>query len=64
VSPEMVRRLCWEWEDADDPAVVIDEFLRGCQARAWQRELVALVLAAALAPTTTTEIDGSAEKFD
>ncbi|HYB37277.1 MAG TPA: ribonuclease D [Mycobacterium sp.] len=64
VSPEMVRRLCWDWEDADDPAVVIDEFLRGCQARAWQRELVALVLAAALAPTTTTEIDGSAEKFD
>ena len=53
VSPDLVRRLCWDWEDADDPATTIaaiDEFLRAGQARAWQRELVVPVLAAALQP--------------
>jgi ribonuclease D len=48
VSPELVRRLCWDWEGADDPAAVIDEFLRDGQARAWQRDLVVPVLAEAL----------------
>jgi ribonuclease D len=52
VSPELVRRLCWDWEDADDPAMAVDEFLRAGQARAWQRELVVPVLAAALTPST------------
>jgi ribonuclease D len=44
VSPELVRRLCWEWDGGDDQ--VINEFLRAGQARAWQRELVVPVLAA------------------
>ena len=48
VSPELVRRLCWDWEGADDPAAAIDEFLRDGQARAWQRDLVVPVLAEAL----------------
>ena len=50
VSPDLVRRLCWDWEGADDPATAIDEFLGAGQARAWQRELVVPVLAAALKP--------------
>jgi ribonuclease D len=50
VSPDLVRRLCWDWEGADDPARAIDEFLAAGQARGWQRELVGPVLAAALKP--------------
>src|ERR1700759_941997 len=50
VSPDLVRRLCWDWEGADDPATAIDEFLAAGQARRWQRELVDPVLAEALNP--------------
>jgi ribonuclease D len=50
VSPDLVRRLCWDWEDVEDRATVIDEFLTTGQARGWQRELVVPVLAAALNP--------------
>src|SRR6201995_3848699 len=50
VSPDLVRRLCWDWEGADDPATAIDEFLAAGQARRWQRELVGPVLAEALNP--------------
>jgi ribonuclease D len=50
VSPDLVRRLCWDWEGADDPATAIDEFLAAGQARDWQRELVDPVLAEALSP--------------
>jgi ribonuclease D len=50
VSPDLVRRLCWDWEGADDPATAIDEFLAAGQARNWQRELVVPLLAAALKP--------------
>jgi ribonuclease D len=52
ISPDLVRRLCWDWEGADDPTAAIDEFLSASQARAWQRELVVPVLAAALQPVT------------
>ncbi|GBE67087.1 ribonuclease D [Mycobacterium sp. MFM001] len=47
ISPDLVRRLCWDWEGGGGQAV--DEFLRASQARAWQRELVVPVLVAALA---------------
>jgi ribonuclease D len=51
VTPDLVRRLCWDWErPAGDTATVIDEFLVAGQARRWQRELVVPVLAAALQP--------------
>jgi len=50
VSPDLVRRLCWDWAGTDDPATAIDEFLAAGQARGWQRELVVPVLAAALEP--------------
>jgi len=53
VSPDLVRRLCWDWQDTEDPqarAGAIDSFLRDGGARPWQRELTAPVLAQALAP--------------
>jgi ribonuclease D len=46
VLPDLVRRLCWDWQGGD--AGVIDEFLCDGGARAWQRELVDPVLAKAL----------------
>lgn len=46
ISPDLVRRLCWDWEGGGPAA--IDEFLRAGGARAWQRELVVPALAAAL----------------
>ncbi len=51
VTPELVRRLCWDWERTDDDAKAIDDFLTAGQARQWQRELVVPVLAVALRPT-------------
>ncbi|EID17175.1 3'-5' exonuclease [Mycobacterium xenopi RIVM700367] len=50
ISPDLVRRLCWDWDGGSqaDTERVIDEFLAAGQARAWQRELVVPVLAAAL----------------
>ncbi|OBK39960.1 3'-5' exonuclease [Mycobacterium sp. 1245111.1] len=46
VTPELVRRLCWDWEGGDEQ--VIDGFLAAGQARSWQRELTVPVLAEAL----------------
>jgi ribonuclease D len=48
VSPEVVRRLCWDWQPVEDTAAAVDEFLRDAGARPWQRELVAPVLTEAL----------------
>ena len=48
VSPDLVRRLCWDWVAAPDPAAAVEMFLREGGARQWQRELVVPVLAAAL----------------
>ncbi len=61
ISPELVRRLCWEWEalvaDGNDPVAITDGYLRTRYARPWQRELVVPVLAAAVtrAPRTGGE---------
>lgn len=46
VSPDLVRRLCWDWAGGGQEAV--DAFLRDGGARQWQRDLVAPVLARAL----------------
>ena len=40
VSPELVRRLCWEWTDTGDVDAAVESFLREGGARAWQRNLV------------------------
>ncbi|BBZ48496.1 ribonuclease D [Mycobacterium heidelbergense] len=50
VSPDLVRRLCWDWETAPDALEAVDGFLRAGHARPWQRELVDPVLARALQP--------------
>src|SRR6201995_4201511 len=63
VTPDLVRRLCWDWEAADDTAAAVAKvlvggegknrergFLAAGQARNWQRALVVPVLAAALQP--------------
>jgi ribonuclease D len=48
VSPDIVRRLCWDWAPVADPAAVIARFLSDNGARQWQRELVVPVLTTAL----------------
>ncbi len=55
VSPDLVRRLCWDWADAADPLEAVEGFLSAGHARAWQRELVDPVLAGALQPPATAE---------
>lgn len=63
ISPDLVRRLCWEWETlatrGNDPVAVIDEYLRAGHARAWQRALVVPVLAEAVTqdPQSTAQTD-------
>jgi ribonuclease D len=49
VMPELIRRLCWDWDgSADAAAAAIDQFLAAGGARNWQRKLTVPVLAAAL----------------
>jgi ribonuclease D len=50
VSPDVVRRLCWDWQPAEDTAAAVDDFLREALVRPWQRELVVPVLTEALTP--------------
>lgn len=54
VSPDSVRRLCWDWQPAEDTAAAIDDFLRDMQARAWQRSLVVPALTEALTAAEAT----------
>ncbi|WP_407686994.1 ribonuclease D [Mycobacterium sp. HUMS_1102779] len=62
VSPDLVRRLCWDWEAPGDGAVeAVDAFLRAGQARTWQRELVVAVLARAVQYAEGADTDGGAE---
>jgi ribonuclease D len=48
LTPETVRRLCWDWQPAADVSAAVDSFLSAAGARPWQRELCDPVLAAAL----------------
>lgn len=50
VSPDLVRRLCWDWENSADTATAVEEYLRAGGARNWQRALVVSPLARALTP--------------
>jgi ribonuclease D len=53
ISPDLVRRLCWDWQGPDDSpkdiAAAVAGFLRDGGARRWQLELVVPVVTAALA---------------
>ncbi|WP_068189589.1 ribonuclease D [Mycobacterium sp. UM_CSW] len=55
VAPDLVRRLCWDWEPAPDPDEAVDAFLRAGRARTWQRRLVDPPLARALQPPEDAE---------
>jgi ribonuclease D len=48
LTPDTVRRLCWDWQPVDDIASAVEEFLVQAKARPWQRELTVPVLTAAL----------------
>jgi ribonuclease D len=51
VTPDLIRRLCWDWESprvGDDAAAAVEEFLAAGHARNWQRVLTVPVLAVAL----------------
>ncbi|MFD4181009.1 HRDC domain-containing protein [Rhodococcus sp. NPDC058514] len=62
LTPELVRRLCWDFDPAEHPGTPaqvtteIDEILASGRARRWQRELTAPLLAGALhsAPSHVT----------
>ncbi|HTM84081.1 MAG TPA: ribonuclease D [Mycobacterium sp.] len=49
ITPEVVRRLCWDWQPVPDVATTVEEFLVLNEVRPWQRELVVPALTAALA---------------
>lgn len=49
LTPDLVRRLIWDWQPGPDPERRVDEFLADAGARPWQRELTVPMLAAALA---------------
>ena len=48
LSPDTVRRLCWDWEAVEDTAAAVEKFLRDSTARQWQCELTVPVLTDAL----------------
>ncbi|PJK21207.1 ribonuclease D [Mycolicibacterium goodii] len=51
ITPEVVRRLCWDWQPVSDAASTIEEFLVDNQVRPWQRKLTVPVLITALTET-------------
>lgn len=48
VTPEVVRRLCWDWQPTEDPEGTIEAFLAEAGVREWQRTLAVPALAEAL----------------
>jgi ribonuclease D len=50
LTPDTLRRLCWDWQPVPDVGTAVDEFLAQAGARPWQRELTGPVLTAALSP--------------
>lgn len=60
LTPDLVRRLVWDWQPTPDPAATIEAFLADAGARRWQRELTVPVLAAAL-ERPPAPVDASAD---
>ena len=62
ISPEHVRRICW-----NDPKGQVDQALTELGARPWQREIAASILEAALLerePLEKSEPEGDQENTD
>lgn len=57
LTPDLVRRLVWDWQPVPDATAAIETFLAEAGARAWQRELTVPVLAGALTVPPTSESD-------
>lgn len=55
LSPDIVRRLCWDWVAVEDTAAAVEAFLAASTARQWQRELTVPVLTAALRTAEPTD---------
>ncbi|MCB0923487.1 MAG: ribonuclease D [Mycobacterium sp.] len=55
IAPDLVRRLCWDWQSPADPSAAVADFLRGGGARDWQRHLVGPVLSTALSSQASPE---------
>ncbi|MBJ7384245.1 MAG: ribonuclease D [Mycolicibacterium sp.] len=56
LTPDTVRRLCWDWTppaSPDDVPVAVEAFLADSGARRWQRELTVPILSDALQATAT-----------
>ena len=54
LTPDTVRRLCWDWQPVTDVESAVEDFLVQSKARPWQRELTVPVLTAAL--TTSPDV--------
>lgn len=50
LTPDTVRRLCWDWQPVADVRTAVEEFLVQAKARPWQCELAVPVLTEALTP--------------
>lgn len=50
LTPDTVRRLCWDWQPVEDIEAAVEEFLVQAKARPWQRQLTVPVLTVALTP--------------
>ena len=57
LTPDVVRRLIWDWQQGDDTRNRIDAFLTEAGARPWQRALTVPVLANALTEPVETASD-------
>jgi ribonuclease D len=61
LTPELVRRLVWNWQPVPDASAVIDAFLTEAGARPWQRELTVPVLTQALTAPQPPQPEPAAE---
>jgi ribonuclease D len=61
LTPELVRRLVWDWQPVPDASAVIDAFLTEAGARPWQRELTVPVLTEALTAPEPPQLQPAAE---
>jgi ribonuclease D len=58
LTPDTVRRLCWDWQppaDPDDVPAAVEAFLADAGARHWQRELTVPILSEALQAAAAEE---------